>query len=110
MLREGDVLARWGGEEFLLVMPSTRLPEARTAIDRIRAQVALPASWVDCPHSRVTFSTGITQVRSTQSLEDALQWADFGLYEAKAQGRDRSVIAESDGIGADRPADYALSA
>ena len=93
-LREGDVLARWGGEEFLLVMPDTTLHDAEATIERARARVAQPASWVAFPQTRVTFSAGLAALQPEQNLEQALQWADFALYEAKNQGRDRTVRAE----------------
>lgn len=95
-LRAGDVLARWGGEEFLLIMRNTPLQDAEATIERARARVALPASWAAFPHTRVTFSAGLTALKPGQTLEQAVQWADFALYEAKNQGRDRTIRAEVD--------------
>ncbi len=94
MLRKDDVVARWGGEEFLLVLPSTDLVEARAVVERLRERVARSTRWAAYPFSRVTFSAGLTSLRAGQTLEQALQCADFALYEAKNQGRDRTEIAE----------------
>lgn len=93
-LRAGDVLARWGGEEFLLVMPVTALDAAEAAIERARARVALPTSWAAFPETRVTFSAGLAAWQPGQTLEQVLQRADSALYQAKRLGRDRTVRAE----------------
>lgn len=95
-IRDGDVLARWGGEEFMLVMPATSMSEALVTIDRIRARIELPSVWADFPNSRVTFSAGLTMANPSQTLEEILQWADFALYEAKALGRNRTSVAKQD--------------
>ncbi len=96
LLRPGDMLARWGGEEFLLVMPATELDEAEAVLERIRGRVAQDSSWAAYPCSRVTFSAGLTVVRGDQTLQQALQSADYALYDAKSAGRDRVAIGRSD--------------
>jgi diguanylate cyclase (GGDEF)-like protein len=93
-LREGDVLARWGGEEFLLVLPDTSVDAAQRAIERLRAHLARDATWVDCPDGRVTFSAGLALQWPGQSVEGAVHRADAALYEAKRLGRDRVVTAD----------------
>ena len=95
VLRDGDVLARWGGEEFLLVMPDTRLADAEQVIQRAREQLRTSRAWTAHPQSRVTFSAGLTQLDPGDTLEQAVQWADFALYEAKGQGRDRTVVTSA---------------
>jgi diguanylate cyclase (GGDEF)-like protein len=93
VLRDGDVLARWGGEEFLLVMPDTSIAAAQVVLDRLRAHIAQEATWVDCPLGRVTFSAGVTLQLQGQSLDVTAHRADGALYEAKRRGRDRVVTA-----------------
>jgi len=93
VLRDGDVLARWGGEEFLLVMPDTSVAAALSALERLRSHIAQQASWVDCPLGRVTFSAGLTLQEEGQSLDVTAHRADDALYEAKRRGRDRVVTA-----------------
>lgn len=54
-LRAGDVLARWGGEEFILLLPVTPAEEAAPIVERLRVQCADPVTWAVHPHLRVTF-------------------------------------------------------
>jgi diguanylate cyclase (GGDEF)-like protein len=92
-LRAGDVLARWGGEEFLLMLPDTGEPEAQAVLARIRERVgALRLEGVpDLP--RISFSAGLTARRGDEALADTVNRADKALYQAKAAGRDRVVTA-----------------
>lgn len=90
-MRETDVLARWGGEEFLVMLPDTRPDEARTGFERLRRLLARDEAWGDQAHMRVSFSAGLTTWRHGEALRDALARADHALYEAKASGRDRLV-------------------
>lgn len=90
-LRAGDVFGRWGGEEFLLLLPNTTLDTALASIERLRAQalkihVPLP----DAKDSiRVTFSAGLaTTTQDAKSLDEIIARADVALYEAKNTGRD----------------------
>jgi diguanylate cyclase (GGDEF)-like protein len=90
-MRETDVLARWGGEEFLVMLPDTHTLEARIGFERLRRLLALEHSWGNRSHLRVSFSAGLTEWRLGEPLRDALARADSALYEAKAAGRDRLV-------------------
>lgn len=92
-LRATDLLARWGGEEFLLVMPATDLTGAEMIIARMRARVAATTGLAAHAHPSVTFSAGVALLTKDQNLQQALQCADFALYDAKTQGRDRTVVA-----------------
>ena len=93
LVRDGDVLSRWGGEEFLWMMPDTRAPQAEAALARLRLLLASDEAWTDCPAGRVSFSAGLTTLTPPQRLEQALRRADEALYEAKRSGRDRVVVA-----------------
>jgi diguanylate cyclase (GGDEF)-like protein len=90
-LRAGDVLARWGGEEFLLMLPDTGEREAQAVVERIRARVGglRVASLRD--ERPISFSAGLTARRGTEALADTVNRADKALYQAKASGRDRVV-------------------
>jgi len=96
ILRPTDLLARWGGEEFLLVLPATSLEAAQAIIERMRTRMAASASRAADPESRVTFSAGLALVHDGQTLQQALQCADFALYEAKFRGRDRTGVSHPD--------------
>lgn len=90
-LRAGDTLGRWGGEEFLLILPDTTLDAALASIERLR--VLAMAIQVPCPDEnvsiRVTFSAGLaTTADGARSLDEIIARADAALYEAKKEGRD----------------------
>jgi diguanylate cyclase (GGDEF)-like protein len=90
-LRANDVLARWGGEEFLLMLPDTGEREAQAVLERIRARVgALRVAGVR-PERPISFSAGLTARRGAEALADTVNRADKALYQAKAAGRDRVV-------------------
>lgn len=85
-LRDTDMLGRWGGEEFLLVLPGSR-DGFSCVLDRIRAVVRN-----NCLEARpLTFSAGVAHHRPDESIDALLARADLALYEAKAAGRDRYV-------------------
>jgi diguanylate cyclase (GGDEF)-like protein/hemerythrin-like metal-binding protein len=85
-VRVTDLFGRWGGEEFVMILPSTALSEAMVIADRIRADLertVFPGSL------RVTASFGVSSCRSTERWEDWLDRADKALYRAKETGRNR---------------------
>jgi diguanylate cyclase (GGDEF)-like protein len=90
-MRETDLLARWGGEEFLVMLPDTQPQEASMGFERLRRLLSRDLVWGERPHLRVTFSAGLTAWRPGESMRQALARADRALYEAKAAGRDRLV-------------------
>jgi len=87
-MRETDVLARWGGEEFLVMLPDTRPDEARTGFERLKRVLSRDEAWGELAHMRVSFSAGMTAWRPNEPLREALARADRALYAAKASGRD----------------------
>ena len=92
-LREYDVAARWGGEEFCLVLPDADLERGRAALlrllDRIRSNhVALPSGPL-----AMTVSAGLTALTPTDAgLDDLVRRADRALYASKNGGRDRLTV------------------
>jgi diguanylate cyclase len=92
VLRESDMLARWGGEEFLLLMPDTSQEESAQVVERFRAVFSQPGQWHWKPDLSVTFSAGLTQHRPGETMEKTVARADLALYQAKAQGRNLIVI------------------
>lgn len=93
VLRDGDVMGRLGGEEFLLVLRRSRAAELQPLFDRMRS--ALQASPVDGlpAEERLSFSMGAVDLPAQGDTEAALRAADEALYRAKAAGRDRMEIA-----------------
>jgi diguanylate cyclase len=90
-VRRSDLLARWGGEEFLLLLPDTRLDAARTVLERMRARVAESARIDADPSLRVTFSAGLVESPAGEPVGAAIELADQAMYRAKHTGRDRVV-------------------
>jgi diguanylate cyclase (GGDEF)-like protein len=92
-LRASDVLARWGGEEFLLMLPDTEAAEAEHVLQRMAAAVgALQVAGTDLER-RISFSAGLATRMAGESLDETIGRADKALYQAKSSGRDRVVRA-----------------
>ena len=91
-LRSADILARWGGEEFMALLPDTGEAGARELAETIRAQVAHQAF----PSAGdVTISLGVAELEAGEALEELTRRADEALYAAKTQGRNRVKAASS---------------
>ncbi len=92
--REVDRVARFGGEEFCVLLPRTTDEGAIQAAERLRAAIhATTIAWHD-EMITVTISTGLaTALEPGESLEDLLRRADLALYQAKSEGRNRVVMA-----------------
>ncbi|MBL8525764.1 MAG: GGDEF domain-containing protein, partial [Betaproteobacteria bacterium] len=93
LCRGQDIVARWGGEEFLLMLPATDIAAATTLAERIREAVAGTA--IDHNGKRVgfTLSLGVAALSSGEELSAAIARADRVLYQSKEQGRDRVTVA-----------------
>ncbi|TCT22235.1 GGDEF domain-containing protein [Thiobaca trueperi] len=87
-LREVDVAGRYGGEEFLVILPHASAPEALEVAERIGA-VIKSLQWSQ-PALRVTISGGVQQYKG-EELDEFVELADRKLYQAKTDGRDRVV-------------------
>ena len=88
-LRESDVLARWGGEEFLVVMMPCDLAQALQVGEKIRAAVEASAYRENDLCLPLTISVGVTQYQQGESIDALLARADRALYSAKQLGRNR---------------------
>jgi diguanylate cyclase (GGDEF)-like protein len=87
--RDGDILARTGGEEFCVLLRSVTPAQATQASERLLARLR-DASWDDVvPGLRVTASIGLALREGSEMLESVARRADVVLYQAKAEGRDR---------------------
>ncbi|MBB3182850.1 diguanylate cyclase (GGDEF)-like protein/PAS domain S-box-containing protein [Halomonas fontilapidosi] len=93
-LRKRDLLARWGGEEFTLLLPDTPLQGACQLAERLRADVAGAAM----PGPGVTISFGLTAFQGGDSARDMIQRADGALYRAKRGGRNRVEVDPEYGV------------
>ncbi len=93
-LRGTDVLARWGGEEFVVLLPETALSAARIGVERLRGRIAAtPMAHLSGVPIRVTVSVGLAEHIAGESVAQTVERTDRALYDAKAQGRNRTVAA-----------------
>jgi diguanylate cyclase (GGDEF)-like protein len=97
-LRATDMVARWGGEEFLVVLPGTDARELLGVAERLRAVIAEAPFLLSSGPLRVTVSIGAAGLGPGEAdFEEALHRADTALYDAKSRGRDRVVCAPARG-------------
>lgn len=92
-LRAYDVCARWGGEEFMILLPDTPGAGAMRVAQRLcRNLSALPYAGLP-PDTRVTVSIGVAEYQIGSSVRDLIKRADDALYDAKRAGRDTAMLA-----------------
>jgi diguanylate cyclase (GGDEF)-like protein len=98
VLREGlrphDLSGRYGGEEFVVVLPDCDEPDALRILERIREQLPVTLLKADCPTFTVSF--GLASSKPGQTFETLVATADAALLEAKQQGRNRVIVANHD--------------
>ncbi|MDA3945488.1 MAG: GGDEF domain-containing protein [Helicobacteraceae bacterium] len=88
-IRSCDLFARWGGEEFVLLLPDSDLESAHNAADKLRLLVA-ETDFPKAP-TRLTISIGVTQLAEDDTIKSIMERVDHALYSAKARGRNRVV-------------------
>ncbi|MFT4763169.1 MAG: diguanylate cyclase (GGDEF)-like protein [Oleispira sp.] len=101
-IRPSDTICRWGGEEFLLIMPETQLDDAFNICERIRSLIATTP--ID-PIESITISTGVCANSQANTINELLRQADLALYQAKTQGRNRCIAWDPDTDQLKRPLD-----
>jgi diguanylate cyclase (GGDEF)-like protein len=93
-LRASDVLGRWGGDEFLAILPGISKKALANALERCRALVARSTVPVRDSEIHVTISSGAAIVVPGDSQETLLSRADEHLYKSKQSGRNRASLSE----------------
>ena len=97
LIRDTDKLGRYGGEEFILVMPFTSLEDATQIVERIRKEIA-KVSWKKIePTINITISCGITEVTQSDTSQEVIKRADDALIKAKNDGRNRTYYLSDTG-------------
>ncbi len=89
--RPGDLAARWGGEEFVVILPRATAADAAAVIDRTRAALAQVQRGACTPAFTVSF--GVADTTGGGAFSDVVNRADAALLEAKREGRNRTIIA-----------------
>ncbi len=98
-LREIDLFARFGGDEFVMLLPEATPQQAYDAIERIRLALAAQPMELAGHSAPITISAGISSLRTEEdSLETLLERADQALYQAKGAGRNRVEIEPVHGL------------
>ncbi|GIU14355.1 MULTISPECIES: sensor domain-containing diguanylate cyclase [unclassified Shewanella] len=92
-LRSDDLLCRWGGEEFLILLPSCNLSQASDIAEKLRELVEARLLTINGCQINVTISCGVAEYRASEKAEELINRADVALYQAKEQGRNRVVMS-----------------
>ncbi len=92
-VRREDAVARWGGEEFLLLLTGVNIDEAEQICEKLRSEVASLFVKDGEAETRMTVTIGIAPLTQKKGFKEALREADEALYFGKHHGRDQVVIA-----------------
>lgn len=103
-LRSADFAVRWGGEEFLMVLPGCTADEGRLIAEKLRTAVEESKPCPDNPAITVTISFGVSQFDGTESTDQTVNRADAALYAAKAAGRNGVCMAAANPAPSETPA------
>ena len=91
-LRPDDSVARFGGEEFVVLLPATTVPDGQEILTRLQRSLSVGLFMHERKTVFVTFSAGVTAYRPDEPIERALERADVALYDAKRTGKNRTCI------------------
>lgn len=94
-LREQDVIGRYGGEEFVVILPGTTAENAAEILRRLQRILTREIFFQDDRHRVVTFSAGVADVRPEDTWESAFDRADQAMYHAKRAGKNRVFVADT---------------
>lgn len=92
-LRSHDIVSRWGGEEFVILLPDTDIDGALDTVDRLRERVAGARFAVEGRTLSISITFGLCAYASGMSRDDCLKRADMALYRGKQMGRNQVVVA-----------------
>jgi len=93
-LRAMDVIGRFGGEEFLIILPNTDMDEAMLTITRLQRELTRQIFMHKHMRLLMTFSAGLAQLREGEDRESLIKRADMALYAAKKAGKNRVIAAD----------------
>lgn len=91
-IREQDYLARWGGEEFLFLLPETDGKGSLAVAEKLRLAIAETSVHCQEPEIRVTMTFGVTEYDQSDNMDTSIREADNALYVGKQRGRNRVVV------------------
>jgi diguanylate cyclase (GGDEF)-like protein len=91
-LRGEDVVARWGGNEFMVLLPTANAEAAVNVAERLRAQAGKLTMEAQGDKLRISLSVGVASIDKCTGIDDLISTAENGLYQAKHMGRDMVVV------------------
>ncbi|RLA41145.1 MAG: hypothetical protein DRQ64_03040 [Gammaproteobacteria bacterium] len=98
-LRQSDIVGRYGGEEFAIILPDTTLEAARVLMDDLREQFASIKHRCKKGEFSCTFSVGLAALPPYSEVNGLIDAADGALYRAKDEGRNRTCVSEGIELG-----------
>lgn len=90
--RSDDIAARWGGEEFMIILPDTNIEQAKAVAEKVRKQLYEREIYCTKNSLQVSMSIGVLQISPEHNLEDILNNVDDALYAAKRNGRNCTQV------------------
>ncbi|MGB9768438.1 MAG: GGDEF domain-containing protein [Dictyoglomus turgidum] len=88
-IRKSDIASRWGGEEFLILLPETNLQNATLVAEAFRRKIEEANFGID---EKITVSVGVANIENNESIDSLIQRADKNLYKAKESGKNKVVF------------------
>jgi diguanylate cyclase (GGDEF)-like protein len=92
-IREFDIVARWGGEEFLFLLPEIDAEGAVILAERIRKRIEEQTYFYGNTELRATMTFGVSSIKADDTVEDVIKRADTALFDGKRNGRNRVMSA-----------------
>ena len=99
-LRPHDTLSRYGGEEFVILLPETSVDDSVVVLQRLQRELTKRYFLANNDKLLITFSAGVTVVQQDEAQSSAIERADVAMYQAKATGKNRVVVAPGTAIAA----------
>jgi len=87
LIREADIFGRWGGDEFLLILPHTNYDKAMEVVEKLRKKMPNPE--MATTKTTITVSIGVAQYTEKDSIESIMKHVDDALYQSKTGGRNQ---------------------
>jgi len=97
-LRKQDVVSRWGGEEFIILLPETQLTGGEVAAEKIRRKIAQNKFVYQDKTIPITITFGVSEFALDKTIEDCVKEADTALYKGKKQGRNRVEVFDPNNV------------
>jgi diguanylate cyclase (GGDEF)-like protein len=89
--RKTDMVGRWGGEEFMIILPNTACNEAMEVASLLKSRVEYSNF---CEHLNITISLGVGELRTYLTIPEAINYIDAALYHSKKNGRNKVTRSE----------------